>query len=563
LDQEIENTIRRYACDNALKHEGKARPKAVLSKLLAERKDLRPRAKEIIPAVEKIVDEINALSDDKKREILEELGGAFESEVETREGLPPLENTGEKVVMRFAPGPSGPLHLGHSRAAILNDEYCKMYKGSLINRMEDTDPHRILPEAYDWIPEDLEWLGVKVHQTVVQSERFDIYYRHARELLENGQAYVCTCDPEGWRQLKNSKKACPHRDIDPSKQLDEWEGMLSGRYAEQEATVVVKTDLMDPNPALRDWVALRIVDDPPHPKTGDRYRVYPLMNFSVAIDDHLLGLTHVLRGKDHLNNTYRQRYIYDYLDWQIPEYIHYGRVKIEGPELSSSRMLEGISKGEFDDWDDVRLGTIRAFARRGFRPEAIRRYWVEAGPKPVDIELSWNTVFAYNKDIVDPGADRYFFVWNGRPLEVTGTGDLKGRAPVHPDDPSRGFREVEVRAVDDKIKVLVVTDDLEKASRGDILRLKDLCNIRMTGEGESEYAGNDLSVLKKGARIIHWVHPEENVDATVHMPDGKLLEGKCEAMTTRGAGKVIQFERFGFTRIVVENSKVIGYYAHR
>jgi glutamyl-tRNA synthetase len=270
-----------------------------------------------------------------------------------------------------------------------------------------------------------------------------------------------------------------------------------------------------------------------------------------------------LRGKDHLNNTYRQRYIYDYLGWAVPEYIHYGRVKIEGPELSASRMAEGIAKGEFSGWDDVKLGTIRAFARRGFRPEAIRKYWIETGPKPVDIELSWDNIFAHNKDLIDPEADRYFFVWDPKILEVTGTGDLKGRAPYHPDQPSRGFREVELKATDGKIKVLVVPGDMEKASQGDIIRLKDLCNVKITGEDTAEYAGNDLSVLKKGARIIHWVHPEKNLDATVNMPDGEIRSGKCEELVSQAGNKVIQFERFGFVRLEIHENRIIGFFAHR
>ena len=180
--------------------------------------------------------------------------------------------------MRFAPGPSGPLHIGHSRAAILNDEFVKRYGGRFILRLEDTNPMKILPEAYTMIPEDMSWLGTTVHQVVRQSDRFGIYLEHARRIIELGGGYVCTCPVEKWRSLKERNRACPHRDQDPDKQLAEWERMLDGTYREGEASLMIKTDLGHPNPAVRDFVAMRIMDHP-HPRTGDRFRVYPLYNF--------------------------------------------------------------------------------------------------------------------------------------------------------------------------------------------------------------------------------------------------------------------------------------------
>jgi glutamyl-tRNA synthetase len=284
------------------------------------------------------------------------------------------------------------------------------------------------------------------------------------------------------------------------------------------------------------------------------------MNFSVTMDDHLLGLTHVLRGKDHLNNTYRQAYVFDYFGWTKPEYIHYGRVSIEGPELSSSKMKKGIEDGHYTGWDDPRLGTIRALAKRGFEPDAIRRYWVEAGAKPVDIKLSWKTLFSHNKDIVDPKANRFFFVQDPTVLRIEGVDELVGRAPMHPDDPSRGQREVTIKAADG---VLVAVKDIDPASKGDIIRLKDLGNLKIKAPGVGEYIGNDLTVLKQGARIIQWVHPKENIDTTVLMPDGEVLSGRSEVSTRGSVGDVIQFERVGFVRIQELEGKLVAWFTHR
>ncbi|MCG2825107.1 MAG: glutamate--tRNA ligase, partial [Thermoplasmatales archaeon] len=337
---------KKYALQNAVLHNGKAEIGSVISKIVAEFPELKQKIKEIIPEIKKIVSDVNKLSLEEQSKELKEIAPEMltKHKKEREKGLPELKNVSGKIILRFAPGPSGPLHIGHSRATILNDEYAKKYNGKFILRIEDTDPSRIDPDAYKMIPEDLKWLGVDVHETVIQSDRFETYYRYAKKLLEKGNAYVCRCRPDEWRNLKLKNKPCPHRNLTPEENLEEWEKMLSNVYGEEEASVVVKTDLNLPNPALRDFVGLRI-SKTVHPRTKDKYIVYPLMNFSVSVDDHLLGLTHVLRGKDHLNNTYRQAYLFDYFGWEKPEYIHYGRVRIEDVKLKTSLIKEEIKKG--------------------------------------------------------------------------------------------------------------------------------------------------------------------------------------------------------------------------
>ena len=178
-------------------------------------------------------------------------------------------------------------------------------------------------------------------------------------------------------------------------QLSEFETLLS----DGEGIVVIKTDLEDPNPALRDFVALRVVEDS-HPRQLTKYRLWPLYNYAVAIDDYHLGITHVLRGKDHLNNTLKQKWIYKYLEWDEPEYIHYGLVSIPNTNLKTSKIRESINNGEFSGWDDCRLATLKGLARRGYRPETFLKYWENSGLKEVDIKFSWQNFDAMNKDII-------------------------------------------------------------------------------------------------------------------------------------------------------------------
>jgi glutamyl-tRNA synthetase len=554
---EPEQLIRKYALQNAVQYSGKATSGAVLGKVMAENPELRARAKEISALARSIIEQVNGMGLEAQTKALEELAPELlVKESKVREaGLPDLKGVTGEVRMRMAPNPSGPLHVGHSRMAILNDEYVKRYGGTCYNRFEDTDPARIDPTGYDTIPEDFEWLGVRIDKTIVQSERFEIYYDIAKKLLEMGKAYVCTCKPEHWRELKNQKKPCPHRDQPLEEQLVRWDKMFDGSYKPEEGSLMVKTDLQHPNPAIRDFVGLRI-DDTPHPRTGTKYRVYPLMNLAVAVDDHLLDLTHVLRGKDHLNNTYRQEFVFDYFGWKKPVYIHYGRISLEDVQLSTSKMSKGIKEGLYTGWDDPQLGTLRALRRRGIRPEALRRYWIDVGIKEVDIGFSWKTLYSFNRDIIDDGADRYFFVSDPVKVKIEGAPKLMAKAPLHPDHPERGFREL---VVGPDSSVFISKDDL--ASSPKRLRLKDLCNIQLEGDS-AKYDGNDLSVLKEGVQIVHWA-PTSSPQAEVLMTDGTVKRGVAEKGIVDAVGKVVQLERFAFVRVEQVSPIIRCIFSHR
>jgi glutamyl-tRNA synthetase len=557
----LEELARKYALQNALLHDGKADSGAVIGKVIASDPALKSQVKDIIPTIRSICEEVNGLSMKEQRKLLEDLAPELLEKKEAKKTeLADLPDVTDKVVVRFAPGPSGPLHIGHTRAAVLNDEYVNRYGGKYIIRLEDTNPKKIDPDAYDSIIEDLKWLGISDFEVAIQSDRFDIYYEHAKKLLEMGKAYICTCDVEDWRSAKLKNKACPHRELDAPSQLEQWEKMLAGGFEAGEASYVVKTDINHPNPAVRDFVGLRIVKDP-HPRTGDRYLVYPLYNFSVAIDDHLMGMTHVLRGKDHLNNTYRQEYVFDHFNWKKPTYVHYGLVQIVDTTLKTTLISEGIKKGEYSGWDDIRLATLKALSRRGITAEAIRKYWVEVGIKEVDIKFSWDNLYAYNKDVVDDSSNRYFFVWSPKRLTIRGIDSLEGHAPLHPDHQEKGVRKVQLSG-DGMVNVLVTEDDLSKTSTGDRIRLKDLCNVKIISENEAEYIGNDVSIIKEGVKIIHWVSEDSN-PTKLHMPDGTVREGFSENILDDDLGKVVQFERLGFVKIDRDEKGYAAYFAHR
>ena len=565
----LRDEIKLLAVKNALQHGGRASPKAVLGKVYAIFPEAREDPNAIRALVEEVVGEVNRMSPEEMERFLEESGECLQKEKRESPSpvLPPLEGAVEGgVVLRFAPGPSGPLHLGHSRAAILNDEYAKLYQGRFILRLEDTNPRRIDPDAYDMILEDLLWLGVEVHKMYIQSERMEIYYQVARELIGRGAAYVCTCPAEEWRKLKLKGTPCPHRERPVEVQMEEWEKMLEGVYCENEATLVVKTDLTHPNPAVRDFPALRIVDVP-HPRVGDRYRVYPLYNFSVAVDDHLMGCTHILRGKDHLNNTLRQEYVYKHMGWPLPIFIHYGLVSIPDVQLKTSTIREEIEKGNYSGWDDVRLGTLRALKRRGFRPEAIRQFWVEVGVKPVDITVSFQNLYSINRTLIDDAANRYFFVERPKEAFLYHDRPLRSTAPLHPQHLERGRREYYLKPSPlpggEGSVIYLSGRTVDTLIPPTIFRLKDLTNAELVGEERGIIYLKALPGDAQGMRgkIYEWC-PPNSLPMTIYMPDGEVKRGLVEPLIEKEMGEVVQFERFGFARIERSEGGLIGYFTH-
>jgi glutamyl-tRNA synthetase len=576
---ELKEAIRKTALSNAIRHDGKAQAGPVIGKILGEKPEFRTKVKELSTLVNNMIKEVNNLTlSEQQRVVKENWPELIEKEkVEEEKRLPPLPNVDkyDKVVTRYAPNPDCVLHLGSARAIVLCYDYAHMYNGKFIVRFEDTDPKLKRPvlEFYDCIRDDLVWLGCKPDEEYIQSDRIPIYYEYAERLLKDGNAYVCTCQPEQFRKKILTNQPCRCRDLPPEKQLKRWQRMLEGDYKEGEAVVRIKTDLNHPNPAVRDWPAMRIIDAEkyPHPRVGSKYHVWPLYNLASGIDDHLMGITHIIRGKEHLTNMVRQEYMYKYLGWQYPEAIHYGRLKITGASLSKSKIVQGVREGLYDGWDDPRLATFAALRRRGITPEAIKKMIIDVGPKTSDVILSWENLNAYNRKILDPIADRYFFVHN--PIELTVKRVPRvftARLPLHPDKPERGFREYLIKPkANNSTTFWVSKKDIATSETGSVIRLMELFNIRIESVNEHSAEASLASESYEEARsvkaqLIHWIPVGEDIPCQVVMPDATIADGIAESACRKlKPDTIIQFERFGFVRIDKTNTKLIAYYAHK
>jgi len=567
---DLEKIVYKNALLNAIKHKGNANIGAVIGAIMSSEPDLRKDAKKIGQIAGKIVSQVNNMSIDNQKLEIANLGVEIEDKVSNNlkykeKGLVELPGSHRNVVMRFAPNPSGPLHIGHARAAVPNEEYVERYDGKLILRIEDTDPKRIYLPAYNMIQEDLKWLGVNIDEIYYQSDRFPIYYKYAEELIKIGAAYMCQCEGGEFKKLKDACEPCPCRNKSPEENMEIWRkfsNMKSGQ-----AVLRIKTDITHKNPAIRDWVAMRIVEEE-HPRIGRKYKIYPMMNFSVAIDDHLMGMTHVLRGKDHLANSEKQKYLYEHMGWDVPEFIHYGRLKMEDIPLSTSKAMAGIEEGNYMGWDDPRLGTLRAIARRGIQSKTIHDLIVEIGVKMSDSAISWKKIYGLNRNILEEKANRYFFVPNPKKININ---DLNIKTsneshnednievierPLHPDHLKRGNR----RLVFDG-EVYISSNDLNDG----VIRLMDAVNINIKNNDISYNSKSFEEARKLKAKIIQWVPANDNIKAKVVMDDASIVEGVCEsACKNLDIGDIVQFERFGFARLdEIKDDELIFYFAHK
>ncbi len=548
-----EAIIRKHALANAAQFSGKASIGAVIGKAIAEKPELKADMNALKQTVAKIISEVNSLDLETQKKELEKTGWQ-KIEKEQRTGLPPLPDADAGVVMRMAPNPNGPLHIGHARMAILNDEYAKMYKGKLFLRFDDTDPKNPnkvpMKEAYKWIENDLKWLGVKYGKVFRASSRLRIYYKYFEKVIESGNAYVCTCEQEAWsRMVRNERKPCPCRSLDAEENLKRWKSMLLYKLKEGQAVGRIKTDMEKiKDPAVIDWVAFRIVDNPNHPFAGKpSKKVWPMLDFASAIDDREFGITHIVRGKDLAISEARQRILYEYMGWKYPVTKIYGKIMTtEEMVVSKSKIAEGIRSGKFSGYDDPQLATLSAFRKRGILPEAIRNYMIGIGMNESETTVDLEILFSENRKIIDKTSNRYFFVAEPIDIELDKVLAKTIKAPLYPG--GKRFRKIPVSK-----KIYIEKQDYV-ANLGKEARLMHFCNI-VVGK-KSKVTGTEL----KDASKIHWV-PKGAAKTKLVMPDGKIVSGLAEPAAAKiKPNQIVQFERIGFARCF---KKGLFYFVHK
>lgn len=543
--------IYKYTLQNAIKYGGKANSGAVIGKVLADKPDLKSSMKALSKEVSEIIKKVNSMKLEKQIEELKKIAPDLleEKKVTEERRLPGLPNVKDNVVLRIAPYPSGPLHLGNAKQVVINDEYAKLYNGKLLLVMDDTigsEEKNLEKDAYDLIPEGLKWLGINFDKNIFyKSDRLEIYYKYAEELIKKGMAYACSCSVEKLRENRANSVECKCRSASISVVLTEWNNMLNGKYKEGDIILRLKTNMNHPNPAFRDRVLFRI-SDRKHPRVGSKYRVWPMLEFSWAVDDYLLKVTHVIRGKELMIESDMEKFIWGIFGWKGPELMHTGLLTIEGVKLSKSKSKQEVKEGKYFGWDDPRTWSLQSLKRRGFRPEAIRNFCLSFGVNENEASVSVDKFYAENRKLIEPNSNRYFLVDDPVEIDIYNAPSREVAIKLHPDFPERGYRKY----ITEK-SFYVSKKDFEQFKDGKLNRLMDCMNFIKKGNSLTfhslEYE-NFRDAKDKGI-ILHYVTKGSAVNVEVLMDDGTIVKGKGESsLVNLKVGDIIQAERRFFCR---------------
>ena len=323
--------------------------------------------------------------------------------------------------------------------------------------------------------------------------------------------------------------------------------MLSGKYKEGEAVGRLKTSIYKEDPALVDWPTFRIVDNPDHP-FEKKAKVWPMLDFASAYDDHDFGITHILRGKDLVSSEFKQKILYNYLKWNYPNTLVYGKfVTSEEMIISKSKINEGLKSGKYIGYDDPRLAVLRAYKRRGIHPKAVRNYMLSLGVSQHETTVDLDILFTENRKLIDTEANRYFLVENPVKIEIDGFEGREVSLKLHPDILERGYRKFLVSN-----KVFISKKDFDSLEDGKLNRLMDCCNFIKKGKAFIFHSLNyeQFKDTKNKGINIHYAPFENNFKFEVFKDDGSVLKGIGESnLINVKVNDIIQAERRFFCRL--------------
>jgi glutamyl-tRNA synthetase len=544
--------IRAYAAKNALEF-GKADAGRILPKLFQHGLDRKDIGK-IMPEIQQIVSDINALPKDEIEEIAQELHEFVKERQEKEKTLPELPNAVQgKVVTRLPPEPSKYLHAGHAISFLFNYVYAKRYGGKCILRFDDANPEKVTQEYVDSTLDDLDnYLEIKYDGVKFVSDDMPIFYKYAEQLINQGNAYMCFCDRDTMQNLRHSGKPCPCRNSSKDASLKAWKSALKGVYKEGETTLRFKGNMEDLNHIMRDPVMFRIVKAR-HFRQKDKYKIWPNYDFYSPIEDSLLGMTHILRSNEFDQRVPFQNMLLDALglkhDYTV---VQYGRYGIIDATTKGREIREGIKAGEYIGWDDPRLVTLKALKRRGIKKEVFYLLIEQLGLAKKEANIDFDMIAAISRKLIDAETERYYFVEDPVELEIKNAPAIKEvEISIHPDKPK------ETRKVRVTPGLISISKKDFKENKGKEVRLLHLYNTELGKTKNGKYTSTENKAIPR----ITWVPTTFAVKVKVLMPDATWVEGLAEEnVEALKEGDVVQFERFGFVKLDKKTKKVLEFW---
>ncbi|KAI9503480.1 tRNA synthetases class I, catalytic domain-containing protein [Coemansia spiralis] len=310
------------------------------------------------------------------------------------------------VVTRFPPEPSGYLHIGHAKAALLNQHFARMYSGKLIVRFDDTNPTKEKEEFEESIKEDLRLLGIEGDVISHTSDHFQAIYELAIRLIKKGLAYADDTDQKTMRdeRMKGIASKCRSQSIEEN--LRRFEEMRQATEFGQTCCLRAKMSVDNPNKAMRDPVIYRC-NLTPHHRTGSAWKIYPTYDFCCPIVDSIEGVTHALRTTEYRDRNPQYEWFFPALEIRPVVIKDFSRMNFVYTLLSKRKLQWFVDTGLVSGWDDPRFPTVRGIRRRGMTVEALRQYVLMQGASQKNMLLEWDKIWSANKKVIDPIAPRH------------------------------------------------------------------------------------------------------------------------------------------------------------
>jgi glutaminyl-tRNA synthetase len=451
---------------------------------------------------------------------------------------------GGRVHTRFPPEPNGYLHIGHAKSICLNFGIAEDYGGKCNLRFDDTNPSKEEVEYVESIQEDVRWLGFDWEDRLFYaSDYFEQLYEYAVQLIKKGKAYVCDLSQDEIREYRGTLtepgRNSPYRDRSVEENLDLFTRMRAGEFPDGSRTLRAKIDMASPNMLMRDPVLYRILKVPHH-RTGDRWCIYPLYDFTHCLSDSIEGITHSICTLEFENNRPLYDWVLDELGVYHPQQIEFARLNLSYTVLSKRKLLRLVQEGRVAGWDDPRMPTLSGLRRRGYPPSAIRAFCDHIGVAKANSTIDIALLEHFIRQELNRIAPRVMGVL--RPLKVVITNYPEGQveemeAVNNPEDPEMGTRFVPFSKV-----LYIERDDFRedpppkfyRLAPGREVRLRyayfitcqeavkdpvsgEVVELRCTYDPATR--GGDAPDGRKVKATLHWVSAAHAVEAQVRLYD--------------------------------------------
>lgn len=501
-----------------------------------------------------------------------------------------------KVHTRFPPEPNGYLHLGHAKSICLNFGVAKEFNGLCNLRFDDTNPTKEDTEYMESIREDVRWLGGDWgDREFYASNYFDKLYEYAEQLIKMGKAYVDDLTADEIREYRGTLtqpgRESPYRNRSVEENLDLFRRMRAGEFADGTHVLRAKIDMASPNLVMRDPTLYRI-RHATHHRTGDKWCIYPMYDFTHPLSDSIEGITHSLCTLEFVNNRELYNWVLETLNVYHPEQTEFARLNLTYTVLSKRKLIQLVKEGYVKGWDDPRMPTLSALRRRGVPPEAIHDFCRRIGMAKSEAVVEYGLLEFCIREYLNAHAPRWMAVLNPVRLVIDNYPEDQEdvfEMPLYPDDDSFGSRKVpftrelyidrddfrldppkkyyrlapgqEVRL---RYAYFVTCTDVVKDAEGNVQEIH--CTYDPASRGGNSPDGRKV----KGT--IHWVSAKYALPAEVRLyeqlfsvadpnnvPEGKTfldyinpdslrtVSARLEpAMAQIRTGETVQFERVGY-----------------